>query len=327
MAETERLRTFLAIYRSGSLTDAAYHRGISQPAASQHLAALERTVGAPLFVRVPTGVTPTQRAHELYGQVAEPLDALEAALAELHGDASRAPGPAVRFGSSPEYFGAEVLPRIAGTDIAVTALFGDDDELLELVDRGEIDVAVTSTTPRRRSLNSVAVGSRQFTLVAAPTAAPDPPLRTVRHLAAWLPDQPWVSYSLELPVTRRFWQTVLDRPFTARPRLVAPDLRAVLRAVELGIGVSLLPTFVCAESLAAGSVVEPFPVSGRIEASPWFACTRAGEARRPALRVLLTSLGAPLPQPASAATPSRPGGSGRAARSGGSGRAARRIAP
>lgn len=291
MADTELLRTFLAIYRAGSLTDAAFHRGISQPAASQHLAALERTIGTRLFVRRPSGVIPTQRARELYAQVTEPLDALEEIISDLRGEGSASSPVPVRFGSSAEYFSAEVLPRLAETGIGVTAIFGDDAELLTLLDHGEIDLAVTSTKPQRRSLRGVQIGAKHFTLVAAPAVAPASPLRTLRQLASWLPGQPWASYSLELPITRRFWQTVLERPFSARPHLVAPDLRAVLKAVELGIGVSLLPTFVCAEPLAEQRVVEPFPVSDLVEEEPWFACTRVGEARRPTVMALVGALG------------------------------------
>jgi len=66
-----------------------------------------------------------------------------------------------------------------------------------------------------------------------------------------------------------------------------------LEAVELGIGASLLPTFICAESLADRRVVEPFAVSELIEREPWFASTRTDEIRRPAVSALLRILGAP----------------------------------
>ncbi len=45
------LRMFLEIYRAGSLTRAAERLGITQPAASGHLATLEATLGKPLFLR------------------------------------------------------------------------------------------------------------------------------------------------------------------------------------------------------------------------------------------------------------------------------------
>jgi DNA-binding transcriptional LysR family regulator len=304
MSDTEWLRSFLAVYRAGSVTDAAYHRGISQPAVSQHLAALERAVGSRLFVRKPGGVEPTSRGRDLYAAVTEPLDALEAVLRRIHGDQAHALDPPVRVGTSPEFFAAEVVPRLAGQQIAVVATFGNDGELFTLLDRGELDLAVTSTTPPRRALRAASIGAKHFVLVVAQKLAPKRSLGSLEELAAWVTEQPWASYSLELPITRRFWQNVLGRPFPGPPQLVAPDLRAVLRAVELGVGVSLLPTFVCAESLAEGRIVELYPVSDLVPEEPWFACSRVGEAARPAVKALLDKL-AERPVPPAAAAVSR----------------------
>ncbi len=281
MAATEWLRTFVAIYRAGSVTDGAADRGLSQPAASQQLAGLERATGAPLFVRTSGGVEPTRRGRALYAEVAGPLDLLEGVLAAL--DAGRVPPapPTLRFASSAEYFSSEVVPRLGPATPAVAATFGTDEEVLDLLAHGEVDVAVTSTTPGRRSLVSVPLGLEPFVLVVAPAMAPAVPLASREAVAAWLVGRPWVAYSAELPLTRRFWQAALGRPFAADLRLTAPDLRAVVAAVALGQGVSLLPTFVCTEALAAGRIVELFPVSDEVAAEPWFVCTRVGDAARP----------------------------------------------
>ena len=78
--------------------------------------------------------------------------------------------------------------------------------------------------------------------------------------------------------------------FTATLRLVAPDLRAVLAAVEAGMGVSLLPEFVCAEALAAGRVVEVVPVAAHVAAEPFFVGVRPAEAVRPEVAELVALL-------------------------------------
>jgi DNA-binding transcriptional LysR family regulator len=290
MARAEWLRTFLAVYRSGSVTEGAQHRGLTQPAASQQLASLERTVGQSLFVRKPSGMEPTDRGRQLYAMVAEALDGLEGVLRDL--DTGRVPTPEspVRFGSTPEFFAVEVLPRLVGADLAVTATFGTDTELFTLLERGELDVVVTSSTPPRRSIGATTLRTNRFVLVAAPDVAPAVPLRSLHDLATWLEDRPWVAYSLELPRTRRFWLTALGRPFGARLQLVAPDLRSVLRAVELGLGVSLLPEFVCVDALADARVVELFPVSDLAPDEPWFACTGQGKVARSAVRRFLSAL-------------------------------------
>lgn len=290
MSRPDWLRTFLAIYRSGSVTDGAEHRGLTQPAASQQLASLERALGGPLFVRKPSGMEPTQRGRELYAKVAEPLDGLESVLLSLDAGSVPAPEPPLRFGSSPEYFAAEVLPFLGGLDLSVSVSFGTDTELFALLERGELDVVVTSSTPPRRSIGATALGPKRFVLVCAPRVAPAGSFDSLSELATWLAGGSWVSYSLELPLTRRFWLTVLGRPFAARLRLVAPDLRVVLKAVELGLGVSLLPTFVCKETLADQRVVEVSPVSHLAPEETWFACTRHGDVGRRAVNDFLAAL-------------------------------------
>ena len=277
MAASEWLRTFVAIYRSGSVSAGAAQRNLSQPAASQQLAALERRVGLPLFVRTTQGVEPTRRGRDLHAQVAESLDRLEHVLAGLDGGTVRPEAASIRFASSAEFFASVVVPTIGPDGPVLTARFGPDDLILDLLAHGEVDVAVTSVTPGRRSLASVAIGAKRFVLVGPPALVPDAPFESLTALGQWLAGKPWVAFSAELPLTRRFWLSSLGRPLHADMRLVAPDLRVVATAVASGLGISLLPEFACAEALAAGSVVEVHPVADLIPAEPWFACTRVAD--------------------------------------------------
>lgn len=287
MSRAEQLRTFIAVYRARSVTDGARDRGVSQPAASQQLAALERAVGSPLFVRTTRGVEPTGPGVALYAQTASALDQLEAVLNGFEGGAGPSASP-VRLGSTAEFFSAIVLPLLGATDLSVVASFGDDGRLLEELERGELDVAVLSSVPGRRSLEAVAIAEKRFVLVASPGTAPGALFVSLASLGDWLVDQSWVAYSLELPITRRFWQTHLGRPFSARLRLVAPDLRAVTGAVAGGIGCSILPRFVCAGAIEQGRIVEVHPVSDLIPGEPWFACVRAGDMARPPVAELVS---------------------------------------
>jgi DNA-binding transcriptional LysR family regulator len=281
MSRPEQLRTFVAVFRARSVTDGARLRGVSQPAASQQLAALERAVGSPLFVRTPRGVEPTGRAVALYAETASTVDQLEAVLTGLGGEGSGPASAPLRLGSTAEFFSSLVLPRIGATGLAVVATFGDDAALGEQLEHGELDVAVMSSVPGRRSFEAVPVGEKRFVLVAAPRLVADASFGSLSELGDWLVTQSWVAYSLELPITRRFWQTHLRRPFSSPLRLVAPDLRAVTGAVERGIGCSILPRFVCARALEERRIVEVHPVSDLVPGEPWFACFRAGDMARP----------------------------------------------
>jgi len=293
MARAEWLRTFVAVYRSGSVTDAARLRGVSQPAASQQLAALERAVGTSLFVRSPAGMAPTERGRALYAEVCSALDQLEGVLAGLDAGRLVDERPTLRIGSSTELFAAEVLHRLVAFDMPVVAAFGDDADLLRRLEHGELDVAVTSSRPSRRSISARPGGEKRFVLVAAPGTAPPEGFGSLGELGAWCCGQEWVAYSSELPITRRFWQHHLGRPFAARLRLVDADLRVVLDAVTLGVGVSLLPSFLCAAALRAGQVEELHPVAALVDPEPWYVCTRQGDDVRPDVAAFLGSFGSP----------------------------------
>jgi DNA-binding transcriptional LysR family regulator len=297
MARTDWLRTFVAIYRTGSVSDGARARHLSQPAASQQLTALERNVGGPLFVRGPGGVTPTRQARDLYATVADALDRIEGVLDGLDAGAVRLPPARLQLGASAECFAGVLLSRLAAFPFAVDATFGPDAELLDRLGRAELDVAVTTATTAKRAAVATAIGHKSFVLVAAPDLAPARRFRSLHRLGEWLTGRPWVSYSAELPLTRRFWQDALGRPFAAELRLVAPDLRVVAAAVERGLGTSLLPRFACEEPLRAGRVVEVHPVAGLVPPEPWYASVRPGDLERPAIRAVLDALRAPPDEP------------------------------
>lgn len=278
MSRAEWLRTFVAVYRAGSVTAGARARGLSQPAASQQLAALSRAVGGPVFARTPSGVAPTDRARELYAHIAEPLDRLEGVLSGLDGGRVQRRGRPVRIGATAELFEAQLLPVLATASVPLVATFDDDARLIDLLVTGELDLAVTAAVPgRRTALDTAEAGERTFALVGAPGAVPAAPMDNPPALAAWLRGRPWVSYSGERPVTRQFWTDVLGRPFDADVRLVAPDLRAVVTAVELGVGVSLLPTYICDRGLATGRLIEPYDVRALVRPEPWFASVRRAD--------------------------------------------------
>jgi DNA-binding transcriptional LysR family regulator len=294
MAAPDWLRTFVAIYRAGSVSAGAAQRGLSQSAASQQLGMLERRVGRPVFIRTPTGVEPTRRGRELYAQVADSLDRLEHVLTGLDAGAVATPDPPLRIGSAAEFFSSAVVPRLGPEAPALAARFGPDSELLDLLEHGELDVAVTSTAPARRSLTSTPIGTKQFMLVGAPGSFPGAPPASLSELGERLVRAPWVAYSAELPMTRRFWQSALGRPFAGDLRLVAPDLRAVTAAVEHRVGISLLPDFACSDGLRRGAIVEVHPVGGVVPTEPWFACTRVADLDRPAVTGFVEGLGGPV---------------------------------
>ena len=281
------------------MTSGARARGISQPAASQQVSALSRAAGGPLFTRTRDGVMPTSRGRELYADVAESLDRLEDLLVELDGGRISPASPPIRLGSSGDLFDGFVLPRMTGGSVKVTATFGSETELFDQLASGEIDLAVTLASPDRRAvLDTRVVGTREFALITSGHGAPSPPLTEPAEIATSLEGRPWVSYSHELPRTRRFWSAYLGMPFEAHVALIAPDLRSVVNAVRLGWGVSLVPHYACRRDLDERAVAQFCRLGDVFAGEPIYASLRRVDTAHLELQNFVSMLheGGPLPK-------------------------------
>jgi DNA-binding transcriptional LysR family regulator len=74
------MRVFDALIEDGNLTLAGFRLGLSQPAMSHALARLRKLTGDVLFVRIPTGMKPTEHALRMAPLVREGLRLLDGSL-------------------------------------------------------------------------------------------------------------------------------------------------------------------------------------------------------------------------------------------------------
>lgn len=163
----ERQRAFLAVLGEGSLSGAARVLGLSQPTVRRRIEDLERQVGAPLFTRSPSGLTPTGVARDLGQHARTMATAAEAFMRTASGDADAAEG-VVRITAS-EVIGVEVLPPILAELrarhpglILELSLGSRNEDLL----RREADVAVRMSPPAQKSLVARRIGAVRLGLFA-----------------------------------------------------------------------------------------------------------------------------------------------------------------
>src|SRR5690606_30918357 len=258
MAPLDWLRTFLTVYRVGSITGAAPRLFLTQPAVSQQIKALETHLGYRLFERLPRGVAPTPAARELARLIAPHLDALEATLEGARQGPGRL-GGTVRLGGPAEFLAERVLPALGGLPekkVRLEVRFGLADELLDAVAEGDLDLAVSTRSVRRSGLDSEPLFTERFLLVAAPTWAARLSAEAIAaNGASALEGVPLVSYGPELPILRRYWRVVFGRRLERRAAVVVPDLRAVREAVAAGAGISVLPQYLCEDAIAHGPLI------------------------------------------------------------------------
>ncbi|MFC6066166.1 LysR family transcriptional regulator [Streptomyces ochraceiscleroticus] len=278
------LRTFVTVYRLGSFTKAAQILELSQPAVTHQVRNLEKELGRPLFERLPQGVQPTAAAEALIREVQGPIDALGHAIERHFGDEPA--GRPVQIGGPVELMTSRVIPAISdliADGMQVRLCFGLADDLLaSLMDR-QLDMVLSTVRPRARGIAATPLVDEEFVLLASEELAE----RIPRHrLAAEGPTvlekYPLLSYAEALPIIRRYWLAVFGTLPTVRPALVVPDLRGALAAVKSSAGISVLPTYLCVEELAAGEVV-PLLEPEIPPLNTFYLAVRQGELSRPDL--------------------------------------------
>lgn len=250
------LRTFLAVYRSGSFTGAARLLGLSQPTVTTQMRALERQTGRELFERLPRGVAPTPVADELAVRIAAPLDELAAVAGPTPPAGARA--EPVHLAGPAELLCTTVLPALAplvAEGVRLRVATGLTDPLLEELRAGRHDLVIATTRPRGRTVHAVPLADEEFVLVAAPVWAGRAADRTAVEGPAALQGVPLITYAEDLPITRRYWRHVFGRRLSRTADMTVPDLRGVLAAVAAGAGFGVLPRYLCQELLDSGALV------------------------------------------------------------------------
>jgi DNA-binding transcriptional LysR family regulator len=160
-------RAFLAVLRTGSLSAAARALRVTQPTIRRRLESLERAVGAALFTRSPSGLTPTETARSL-GAHAEAMAEAAEAFARAASAEAETPAGIVRITAS-DVMGAEVLPPILARLrrrhpglVLELSLTNRSEDLL----RQHADIAVRMVRPAQAALVARHVGAVRLGLFA-----------------------------------------------------------------------------------------------------------------------------------------------------------------
>ncbi|MGB3299332.1 MAG: LysR family transcriptional regulator [Phormidesmis sp.] len=254
MSHLPQLKTFIAAYRLGSLTKAAEHLGITQPAASGHIRTLEAQIKKPLFVRHARGIVPSAIAHDLARAIGDHIDSIEAGFSAVQSKNTSIAGT-IHIAGPGEYLSAKVLPLLAelmARDIRVRLHTGGKDRLYAMLDDGAIDLAVTASCPDRRSLDYQQIDSETLALVATPEWVK----RTLNHplKVEQLLSTPMIAYDEDLPLIRQYFEQVFDVTLKMQAAATVADLRMVLQLLLLHQGYSVLPLYLCEPHIQQGTL-------------------------------------------------------------------------
>ncbi len=283
MVNLEWYRSFIATYQTGTVTAAASKRFLTQPALSQHIAALEQALKIALFERSARRMVPTEAAKKLYPQVAASIERLEAIE---HASLADSDTPWLRVGAPITYFYEQVLPRIRHDNLAqlrLQLILGETSALIEKLRNNELDLVLSTQKLSQPRLHYVFLGFETFKLILPKSLdmrVTD--LQDLDQIETWLSQQHWISYSADMPIIRRFWQTVFKKRPDFEPRLIIPDLHTILRSIELGMGISILPDYLLTDIHISRNIHIPWQTHTEVKNALYLACQQ-DRLRKPAI--------------------------------------------
>lgn len=192
MDHLETLRTFIAVAEAGSLSGGAHRRGISAPATTRAIVALERRLGTPLLLRTTRSMRLTEVGEQFLADARRVVAELDAAEASVTGAQVQIQG--LLSVTAPELFGQrhvapllfEFLDRHPG--LQARAFFAN--RVVHLIDEG-FDVALRIASLPDSGLTALPVGHLRTVLVASPAylerhGEPRSPADLGRHQAVGL---------------------------------------------------------------------------------------------------------------------------------------------
>lgn len=240
----EKLRLFELVAEAGSFTEAARRLHMSQPALSRQISALETQIGAKLFHRHARGLAMTHEGEQLRAATHDMQDRLEHARQAI--DASRQrPSGEIRVTTTVS-FGSTWLARQLGDfldlypDISVSLQLADTDVDLA---RREADVAIRFHVPFQAELVQRPLFPIRYFLCASPDylARHGTPARLEE-----LSQHRLVAYGAAAPDYLKSINWALEAGQEGAPRTAALTINnsaGVLQAVEAGIGIAVLPSY------------------------------------------------------------------------------------
>ncbi|MEV5141120.1 LysR family transcriptional regulator [Streptomyces syringium] len=248
MFDSRHIRTFHEVVKAGSYSAAARSLGYTQPAITQQMKALERSVGTPLFIRVGRRMRLTEAGEALSRHAETILDSLTAAQAQMS-SLTRLRSGRVRvcaFPSASATLIPEAVARLAidHPGVRVELQESEPPDSLHRLVRGECDITLAFTYPGLREqvpeeLVEIPLMEDQLT-VLLPIGHPLARRRAVK--LADLAEERWIAGCLRCRTN--FLHECAEQGFAPDIAFTTDDNLVVQSLVAEGLGVAMMPGLV-----------------------------------------------------------------------------------
>jgi LysR family nitrogen assimilation transcriptional regulator len=269
-----QLKTLIHVAELGSLSKAADRLHIAQPALSRQIRQLEKELGAYLFERHGRGMQITEVGRDVLAHATRIMEEMESIRSSVAGGKATLRGSVV-IGTTPTIAAIVTVPLLreikqTHPQLGVRFASAFSGYLLDWVQRGEIEVAISYDPPPLHTLRIVPVMMENLMLVGPATAG----LQTNMPIAF----STLANEQLVLPSSRHGLRIILENcakeaGIKLVPAVEADELGAMIDLVCNDFGVTVLPLAsvyaqLQAGTLSAAPLTDPTPMRKRVLVYP-----------------------------------------------------------
>ncbi len=254
--QLESLKMFVDVVETGSFSRAAQLNHVTQSAVSQQIRALENRYEQRLLSRSARQVTPTPAGERLFRGCKEILARFAEVEQEIREQATEVSGTCNV--SSIYSVGLHELHTIqkellrTHPKVNVRLNYRRSDQVYDDVILGAADIGLVAYPQPRAGVDLVPFREDKLALVLPPSHALAGKGKVSMTAITGLP---FIGFDREAPSRKGIDKLFRDKGLELNPTMEMDNVETIKRAVELGLGVSILPLPTVSQEVAGGTLV------------------------------------------------------------------------
>ncbi|MDP1827152.1 MAG: LysR family transcriptional regulator [Archangium sp.] len=254
--QLESLKMFVDVVETGSFSRAAQLNHVTQSAVSQQIRALENRYEQRLLSRSARQVTPTPAGERLFRGCKEILARFSEVEGEIREQATEVSGTCnvsciYSVGLHELHTIQKDLLR-AHPKVNLRLNYRRSDQVYDDVILGAADIGLVAYPQPRAGVDIVPFREDKMALVMPPGHALAGKGKIAMTAIAGMP---FIAFDREAPSRKGIDKLFRDKGLEINPTMEMDNVETIKRAVELGLGVSILPVPTVAREIAAGTLV------------------------------------------------------------------------
>lgn len=266
--QLESLKMFCDVVETGSFSRAAQLNHVTQSAVSQQIRALETRYEQKLLSRSARQVTPTPAGERLFRGCKEILTRFSEVEQEIREQASEVQGTTTI--STIYSVGLHELQNIQRAvlkqhpKVNMRLVYRRNDQVYDDIILGAAEIGVVAYPQPRAGVDILPFREDKLQVVCSP----DHPLASKNKISlSALKDVPFIGFDREAPTRKAIDKLFRDKGIELTPIMEMDNVETIKRAVEMGLGVAILPVATVTAETAAGTLVSRPVAEGPVSRS------------------------------------------------------------